>query len=91
MIAEKFKITPAEAERTHETFVGTFNKGGRLPPKVARGYVDLLRQERPVPTDVDHKSSRLFPAAGSEVKQVDGIRNPSPEANTVRSAPLKVV
>lgn len=53
MIAEKFKITPAEAERTHETFVGTFNKDGRLPLKVARGYLDLLRQERPVPTDVD--------------------------------------
>src|SRR5258707_1292366 len=53
MIAEKFKITPAEAERTHETFVATFNKDGRLPLKVARGYVDLLRQERPVPADVD--------------------------------------
>jgi NitT/TauT family transport system substrate-binding protein len=53
MIAEKFKITPAEAERTYETLVSMFNKNGRLPPKVARGYLDLLRQERSVPADLD--------------------------------------
>lgn len=53
MIAEKFKITPAEAERTYETLAGMFNKDGRLPTKVARGYLDLLRQERPVPADLD--------------------------------------
>ena len=53
MIADKFKITPAEAERTYETLVGMFNQDGRLPAKVARGYLDLLRQERPVPADLD--------------------------------------
>ena len=53
MIAEKFKITPAEAERTYETLVSMFNKDGRLPPKVARGYLNLLRQERSVPADLD--------------------------------------
>jgi NitT/TauT family transport system substrate-binding protein len=53
MIAEKFKITPAEAERTYVGFVGSLNKDGRLPLKVARGYLDLLRQERPVPADLD--------------------------------------
>ena len=53
MIADKFKITPAEAERTYETLVGMFNQDGRLPPKVARGYLDLLRQERLVPADLD--------------------------------------
>jgi NitT/TauT family transport system substrate-binding protein len=53
MIAEKFKITPAEAERTYETYIGTFNKDGRLPLKVARGYLDVLRRERPVPADLD--------------------------------------
>jgi NitT/TauT family transport system substrate-binding protein len=53
MIADKFKITPAEAERTYETLVSMFNKDGRLPPKVARGYLDLLRQERSVPADLD--------------------------------------
>ena len=53
MITDKFKITPAEADRTYETLVGMFNKDGRLPLKVARGYLDLLRQERSVPADLD--------------------------------------
>jgi NitT/TauT family transport system substrate-binding protein len=53
MIADKFKITPTEANGTYETLVSMFNKDGRLPPKVARGYLDLLRQERPVPADLD--------------------------------------
>jgi NitT/TauT family transport system substrate-binding protein len=53
MIAEKFKITPAEANGTYETLLSMFNKDGRLPPKVARGYLEILRQERPIPTDVD--------------------------------------
>ena len=29
------------------------NKDGRLNPKIARGYLDLLRQERPMPADSD--------------------------------------
>jgi len=53
MIAEKFKITPTEANGTYETLLSMFNKDGRLPPKVARGYLDLLRQERPIPADLD--------------------------------------
>lgn len=53
MIADKFKITPAEASGTYETLISMFNKDGRLPPKIARGYLDLLRQERPVPADLD--------------------------------------
>jgi NitT/TauT family transport system substrate-binding protein len=53
MIADKFKITPAEANGTYETLVSMFNKDGRLPAKVARGYLDLLRQERSVPADLD--------------------------------------
>jgi NitT/TauT family transport system substrate-binding protein len=53
MIAEKFKITPAEANGTYETLLSMFNKDGRLPPKVARGYLEILRQERPIPADVD--------------------------------------
>jgi len=52
MIAAKFKVTPAEAEWTHETMVGMFTRDGRLDPQVARGYLDLLRQERPVPSDL---------------------------------------
>ena len=53
MIADKFKITPTEANGTYETLIGMFNKDGRLPPKVARGYLDILRQERPLPADLD--------------------------------------
>ena len=53
MIADKFKVTPAEAERTYETMVGMFTKDGRLDPQVARGYLGVLRQERPVPFDLD--------------------------------------
>jgi len=38
-----------------------FNKDGRLPPKVARGHLDLLRQERPLPTDLDPQKFVDFP------------------------------
>lgn len=53
MISDKFKITPTEANGTYETFLSTLNKDGRLPLKIARGYLDVLRQERPIPADVD--------------------------------------
>ena len=53
MIVDKFKVNQTEAENTYETFVKLLNKDGRLNLKVARGYVDLLRQERPVPADFD--------------------------------------
>ena len=53
MIADKFKITPVEANGAYETLLSMFNKDGRLPAKVARGYLDLLRQERPLPADLD--------------------------------------
>lgn len=53
MIADKFKITPGEASGTYETLLGMFNKDGRVPLKVVRGYLDLLRQERPIPADLD--------------------------------------
>jgi NitT/TauT family transport system substrate-binding protein len=53
MIADKFKITAAEANGAYETLLSMFNKDGRLPAKVARGYLDLLRQERPLPADLD--------------------------------------
>jgi NitT/TauT family transport system substrate-binding protein len=53
MIADKFKISPAEADGTYDTLVSMFNKDGRLPPKVARGYLEILRQERPIPANVD--------------------------------------
>ncbi len=53
MIAEKFKITPAEADGTYETLLSMFNKDGRLSTKAARAYLDILRQDRPLPTDFD--------------------------------------
>lgn len=53
MISNKFKITATEANGTYETFLSTLNKDGRLPLKLARGYLDVLRQERPIPADLD--------------------------------------
>ncbi len=53
MIADKFKVTRSEAEHTYETMVGMFTKDGRLDVKVVRGYIDFLRQERPIPADID--------------------------------------
>jgi NitT/TauT family transport system substrate-binding protein len=53
MIVEKFKVNQSEAENTYATLIKLLNKDGRLNPKVARGYVELLRQERPIPADFD--------------------------------------
>ena len=53
MIADKFKITPTEANGTYETLLSMLNKDGRLPLKVVHGYLDILRRERPIPADVD--------------------------------------
>lgn len=53
MIIDKFKVTQQEGENTYATLVRLLNKDSRLNLKVARGYVDLLRQERPVPADFD--------------------------------------
>jgi ABC-type nitrate/sulfonate/bicarbonate transport system substrate-binding protein len=53
MIAEKFRINQTEAENTYATLIRLLNKDGRLNSKVARGYLDILRQERPIPADFD--------------------------------------
>ncbi len=53
MIASKFKVNQTEAEQTYATLVKILNKDGRLNPKVARGYIDLLRQDRLIPADFD--------------------------------------
>jgi NitT/TauT family transport system substrate-binding protein len=53
MIIDKFKVNQTEAENTHNTLIKLLNKDGRLNPKMARGYIDILRQERPVPADYD--------------------------------------
>jgi hypothetical protein len=46
-------VNQTEAEQTYATLVKMLNKDGRLTPKVARGYIDLLRQDRPIPADFD--------------------------------------
>jgi NitT/TauT family transport system substrate-binding protein len=53
MIVDKFKVNQQEAEGTYATLIRILNKDGRLNPKVARGYLDILRQERPIPADYD--------------------------------------
>ena len=53
MIVEKFKVNNVEAERTYETMVSMLTKDGRLNLKVVRGYLDILRQDRPLPADID--------------------------------------
>lgn len=66
MIVDKFKVNQQEAENTYATLIRLLNKDGRLNPKVARGYLDILRQERPIPTDFDLQKAvdfSLLPAS----------------------------
>jgi NitT/TauT family transport system substrate-binding protein len=53
MIIDKFKVNQQEAEGTYATLTRILNKDGRLNPKVAHGYIDILRQERTIPADFD--------------------------------------
>jgi NitT/TauT family transport system substrate-binding protein len=52
MIAQRFKVTPSEAERSYDTMVATFSDGSVNIKKV-RSYLNLLGEERPVPADID--------------------------------------
>ncbi len=64
MIVDKFKVNQQEAEGTYATLIKILNKDGRLNPKVARGYLDILRQERPIAADYDpmkHTDFSLLP------------------------------
>jgi ABC-type nitrate/sulfonate/bicarbonate transport system substrate-binding protein len=64
MIVDKFKVNQAEAENTYATLIRILNKDGRLNPKVARGYLEILRQERTIPADYDpmrHVDFSLLP------------------------------
>ena len=66
MIVDKFKVHQQEAEGTYATLMRILNKDGRLNAKVARGYLDILRQERPIPADYDpmkHTDFSLLPAS----------------------------
>jgi len=53
MIVDKFKVNQQEADSTYATLIRILNKDGRMNPKVARGYLDILRQERAIPADFD--------------------------------------
>ena len=66
MIVDKFKVNQQEAENTYATLIRLLNKDGRLNPKVARDYLDILRQERPIPADFDLQKAvdfSLLPAS----------------------------
>ena len=65
MIVDKFKVNQQEAEGTYATLIRILNKDGRLNPKIARGYLDILRQERPIAADYDpmkHTDFSMLPA-----------------------------
>ena len=49
MIASRFKIEPSEAERSYETMIGILSPDGSMDGKKLRGYLNLLREERPLP------------------------------------------
>ena len=64
MIIDKFKVTQQEAEGTYGTLISILNKDSRMNPKVARGYLDILRQERTIAPDYDpmkHTDFSLLP------------------------------
>jgi NitT/TauT family transport system substrate-binding protein len=66
MIANKFKVNPTEAGQTYTTLIKILNKDGKLSPKVARAYLDLLREDRPIPADFDEQKLldfSMLPAA----------------------------
>jgi hypothetical protein len=53
MIVSRFKISAAEAERSYESMTSIFSPDGALNIKKVRGYLNILREERPVPEDFD--------------------------------------
>jgi len=53
MIVDKFKVNQQEAEGTYATLIRILNKDSRMNPKIGRGYLDILRQERAIPADYD--------------------------------------
>lgn len=53
MIVAKFKVSQSEAERSYETMTNLLSPGGSIGLKKIRGYLSLLREERPIPDDLD--------------------------------------
>jgi NitT/TauT family transport system substrate-binding protein len=53
MIAARYKITISEAERSYETMTAILSPDGSMDLKKVRGYLALLREERPLPENFD--------------------------------------
>ena len=53
MIATRYKISAGEAERSYESMTAVFSLDGAINIKKVRGYLNILREERPVPEDFD--------------------------------------
>jgi len=53
MIVAKFKVSQSEAERSYETMTSLLSPDGSIHLKKVRGYLNLLREERPIPDELD--------------------------------------
>jgi len=53
MIAAKFNVSPSEAERSYDTMTGLLSMDGSVGINKVRGYLNLLREERPISEAVD--------------------------------------
>jgi len=53
MIATRYKISQNEAERSYDTMTAIFSPDGAINIKKVHGYLNILREERPVPEDLD--------------------------------------
>ena len=53
MIAARYQISSGEAERSYDTMTSSFSPDGAINMKKIRGYLNLLREERPVADDFD--------------------------------------
>ena len=53
IIAAKFKVSQSEAERSYDTMTGLLSMDGSVGINKVRGYVNLLREERPISEVVD--------------------------------------
>src|ERR1043166_65776 len=53
MMAAKFAISPSEAERSYESMTAILSADGSVNMKKIRGYLNLLREERPISEELD--------------------------------------
>ncbi len=53
MIAARYQISAAEAEHSYETMTGILSSDGSIDLKKVRGYLALLREERPIPETLE--------------------------------------